>query len=121
PARAVPLLDRLLRLGMTEGIKRGIVFRADLNVLLDAVEQSSLENNSLHIGSDIISDDNGRIVLAGEILTVLQAAVISGRAPVTIRLACREGRLKAELVGKTWLIASTDLDTYRFANGAQHG
>lgn len=47
------------------------------------------------------------------LITVTQAAEQSGIPSRTIRKACQVGTLKAELLGKTWLIDPTDFQTWQ--------
>jgi len=46
-------------------------------------------------------------------LTLAQAAAILGRSPDTLRRQVHNGRLRATLIGKTWVVTEEELERYR--------
>jgi excisionase family DNA binding protein len=48
-------------------------------------------------------------MILNDVMSVAEAAALWGLAPVTVRRAIREGRLKATRSASTWLIAYADM------------
>jgi hypothetical protein len=51
-----------------------------------------------------------------DILTLAEAAELLGRSPTTLRAQAVAGRLKARLVGKTWVTTKAEVERYRREN-----
>lgn len=51
-----------------------------------------------------------------DILTLADAAKLLGIAPVTLRHQAATGRLRARLVGKTWITTTEEVERYRRDN-----
>jgi excisionase family DNA binding protein len=46
-------------------------------------------------------------------LTLAQAGALLGVSPATLRSQVRNGRLRATLVGKTWVVTPDEVERYR--------
>ncbi len=46
-------------------------------------------------------------------LTLAEAALRLGRSPSTLRHQVKAGRLRARLVGKTWVVSEREVERYR--------
>jgi len=46
-------------------------------------------------------------------LTLAQAGALLGVSPATLRSQVRNGRLRATLVGKTWVVTPREVERYR--------
>lgn len=111
PRRAVPLTDRLIALGMTAGLRSGAVLPYELNVLIDA-----LEDTATRLVSESGRGPGGTVTLDSEdeLLTISQAADVVGISGRAIRYAISNRQLFGTKPGSQWLIRASDLDTYRF-------
>lgn len=112
PARAVPLTDRLVTIGATHALSDGRVFPWELNVLFDALEQAAAARRVADSGNGVgvpVSLDSG-----GQLLTITQAAELSGWPARTLRYAVETGRIPAVRSGRQWLITGAALDNFRF-------
>ncbi len=83
--------------------------KEDLNVLFDLLELGGEGGSSAR--ATTVSNPAS---LGNELLTVSQAANRMGCSPQAIRKACGEGRLKADRVGRDWVIRLDELNTYRY-------
>ena len=48
-------------------------------------------------------------------LTLAQAAALLGLSPSTLRGQVAKGRLRARLIGKTWIVSEREVERYREA------
>lgn len=48
-----------------------------------------------------------------QLLTLAQAAALLGRSPTTLRNQVLKGRLRARLVGKTYVVTPREVERYR--------
>ena len=46
-------------------------------------------------------------------LTLAQAGALLGVSPATLRSQVRNGRLRATLIGKTWVVTPREVERYR--------
>lgn len=56
-----------------------------------------------------------------DILTLAEAAELLGRSPVTLRAQVAAGRLRARLIGKTWITTRDEVERYRRESLGQPG
>jgi hypothetical protein len=56
-----------------------------------------------------------------EIWTLAEAATVLGVAPVTLRAQAARGRLKARLIGKTWVTTRSAIEQYRLESLGKPG
>lgn len=54
------------------------------------------------------------------LLTLAEAGVLLGRSPDTLRRQVQRGSLRAQLVGKTYVVTSAEVERYRAENLGQH-
>lgn len=54
------------------------------------------------------------------LLTLAEAAELLGRSPETLRVQARRGSLRAQLVGKTYVVTLEEVERYRAENLGQH-
>ncbi len=56
-----------------------------------------------------------------DVLSLSQAAALLGVAASTLRHQAQAGRLRATLVGKTWIVTSTEVERYRREHKGRKG
>lgn len=54
-------------------------------------------------------------------ITLAEAGEILGRSPSTLRHQAQLGRLRAQLVGKTWIVDVREVERYRLESLGQAG
>ena len=89
-----------------------VAYRADPETYADLLaltviglgwEAGSVNATALAIGSPAVDDCA---------MTTIEAAAFAGVRPVTIRRACREGRVTASLRGGRWLVPAAEVARY---------
>jgi excisionase family DNA binding protein len=58
--------------------------------------------------------------MAPKLLTLAQAAELLGRSPETLRKQVQRGSLKAQLVGKTYVVTPAEVERYRLEHLGEH-
>lgn len=56
-----------------------------------------------------------------DIITLAEAGELLERSPVTLRAQVRNGRLRARLIGKTWITTRAEVERYRRESLGQFG
>lgn len=56
-----------------------------------------------------------------DIITLAEAGDLLDRSPVTLRAQVANGRLRARLIGKTWITTRAEVERYRRENLGQPG
>src|SRR5262245_11211772 len=56
-----------------------------------------------------------------DIITLAEAGALLGRSPTTLRSQVKAGRLRARLIGKTWVTTRVEVERYRRESLGQPG